>query len=153
MAPIFLWSAVAASAFLGWLLHRFGKSRALLVLACIGLIGALALTVTPSTSQPTTFCLVHFSGPFQGIEPLANVAMLLPLTLFAALGWRRPLPVLFAVSGLSALIEIIQALTPSLGRTCDTNDWFMNTLGAAIGTLLAAGIGALETRRRRRTGE
>lgn len=142
------WVAVAASAMLGWLLHRSGRQRALCVLAAVSLAGPLALTVSPSGGRASAFCAVQISVPFQGIETLANVAMLLPLTLFAALWVRRPLVVFGAVSGLSAVIELLQAFVPALGRACDTNDWFMNTVGAAIGALLAVGIIAFEARRR-----
>lgn len=151
LIAVFFWMVVAVSAALAWLLYRTGRLGALLVLAGIGLIGTLALTVTPSANHVSDFCMVRFSMPFQGIEPLANVAMVLPLALFAGLGFRRPLLVFFAVSGLSLLIEIIQALAPGLGRTCDTNDWFMNTVGAAVGASLAIGISALEARRLRQT--
>ena len=116
------------------------------------MIGTLALTVTPSTNSASDFCMVQFSVPFRGIEPLANVAMVLPLALFASLRFRRPLIVFLAVSALSSLIEILQALTPGLGRICDTNDWFMNTVGAAVGALLALAITRFETWRRRRPG-
>ncbi len=61
--------------------------------------------------------------------------------------FRRPLLVLTAVSGLSALTELTQALIPALGRTCVTDDWFMNTVGAALGPLIATGIIFLNKRR------
>ena len=112
--------AVVASAVLGWLLHRSGRSRALTVLATIGLVGILALTMSPSSGRATAFCTVQFTVPFLGIDTLANVAMMLPLTLFAALRLGRPLLVLAAVSVLSALIELLQAAVPTLGRACDT---------------------------------
>jgi VanZ family protein len=72
-----------------------------------------------------------------------------PLALFASLRYRRPLAVLAAVSLLSVLIELVQAALPALGRACDTNDWLMNTVGAAVGALLAIGI-IVGSRRRRR---
>lgn len=147
LARVLFLVAVAASTVLGWLLHRSHRPRALVVLATIGLFGTLALTLTPSSGRATVFCTVQFSVPFQGVETLANVALMLPLTLFAALRLGRPLPVLAAVSGMSALIELFQALVPILGRACDTNDWFMNTVGAALGALLAVVIIAVEARR------
>jgi glycopeptide antibiotics resistance protein len=131
---------VASSTVIGWLLHQSRRSSALLILATISLVGTLALTLSPSSGFATAFCTVQFSVPFQGIDTLANVAMMLPLTLFAALRLGRPLPVFAAVSCLSALIELLQALVPTLGRACDTNDWFMNTIGAALGAVLAVVI-------------
>ncbi len=53
------------------------------------------------------------------------------------------------MTGLSALIELVQAVVPDLGRSCDTNDWFMNTVGAAIGAMIATAIIALTARRAR----
>jgi VanZ family protein len=132
--------AVAMSTVIGWVLHRSRRFRALMVLAAISLVGTLALTLSPSSGFATAFCTVQFSVPFQGIDTLANVAMMLPLTLFAALRLGRPLPVFAAVSCLSALIELLQALVPTLGRACDTDDWFMNTIGAAFGAVLAVVI-------------
>jgi VanZ family protein len=139
--------AVVATFVLGWLLHRVRKPLPLTVLATIGLLGALALTLFPSSGRAVVFCTVQFSVPFRGLDTLANVAMMLPLALFAALRLRRPLAVFGAVSGLSALIELGQALVPTLGRACDTDDWLMNTVGAAVGALLAAVIIAVEARR------
>ncbi|GAA1430278.1 hypothetical protein GCM10009616_14420 [Microlunatus lacustris] len=142
--------AAASSTVLGWLLHRFGRSRALGVLTAVGLLGALALTLSPSGARAAVFCTVQFSVPFRGLDTLANVAMMLPLALLAALRFRRPWVVVAAVSGLSALIELFQALVPALGRACDTDDWFMNTVGAALGGVLAALIVTVEAGRRAR---
>lgn len=145
--------AVAASAVLGFLLHRSRRSRVLGVLAIIGLVGTLSLTMSPSGGHAATFCAIQFSLPFQGIDTLANVAMMLPLTLFAALRLHRPLPVFAAVSGLPALIELVQGLVPTLGRACDTNDWFMNSVGAGLGAVLATAIITVEARRPQRPGQ
>nr|WP_279589925.1 VanZ family protein [Frigoribacterium faeni] len=93
-------------------------------------------------------CTVQFSVPFQGIDTLANVAMLLPLVLFLGTATSRPLAVLTGAVALSAVIEVVQALAPVLGRRCDTNDWFMNTVGAVLGAVIALVICALERRRR-----
>ena len=62
----------------------------------------------------------------------------------------RPVLVAAAVSGLSALIELVQASVPAIGRSCDTNDWFMNTIGAVLAAFLAALILRGEKRRGRR---
>ena len=149
VVPVAFWIVVAVSAALGWSLFHFAQRRALLILGGVGLLGALVLTMSPSGSHAFAVCTVQFSMPFEGIDTLANVAMLLPLTLFTALALRRPLPVLAAVSGFSALIEVVQAVVPVLGRSCDTNDWFMNTVGAVLGALLALGTIALDARMRR----
>lgn len=147
-------SAVVVSTLLGSLLHRFGRSGLLAILAALALLGPLALTLSPSSGSAAGSCTVQFSVPLQGIETLANVALMLPLALFGALRLGHPLRVLAAVSASSAFIEIVQALSPALGRACDTNDWLMNTVGAAVGALLATAIiavGARRPERQRRT--
>ena len=48
-------------------------------------------------------------------------------------------------SATSALIEVLQAYATVLGRSCSTNDWLYNTLGAALGAAIAvAALGARE---------
>jgi len=134
----------------GLTLYRAGRTRALSVLAIMGLAGVLALTLSPSDGPRYAFCTVQFSIPFAGIDTLANLVMTLPLALFSALrfgGRIRAFAVFAAVSGLVALIELIQGLIPAIGRSCDTDDWFMNTIGAAIGAGLAIAI--MSTRRPR----
>ncbi len=66
-------------------------------------------------------CTVQFSVPFQGIDTLANIALLLPLALFLSVATNRPLTVLAGTVALSVAIEVVQALAPALGRRCDTN--------------------------------
>jgi len=156
LVRIFFWVAVAAFALVGWVIYRSGLNRLLLVLAVVSLAGMFALTLSPSNSPGASFCTVQFSTPFRGIDTLANVAMTVPLALFATLWCRRPLLLIAAVSGLSALVELLQALAPALGRACDTDDWVMNTVGAATGALLAVAIIALRKRgetHASRTGE
>lgn len=147
LVRVLFWVGLALGIVAGWLLYRMRRQRALAVLAVISLLGPLALTFSPSSAEPESFCILRLSVPFQGIDTLANLAMLLPLALFAALLLRRPLAVFAAASGMSAVIELVQALVPALGRTCDTDDWFMNTAGAALGALLASCIIAVDKRR------
>ena len=135
---VLLGAAVLVATLLGAVLHRADRLGALGVLAALGLAGALVLTLSPSSAPRYAFCTVQLTSPVAGIDALANVVLMLPLALFAALRWRRPLLVLAAVSGLSALVELVQALVPALGRACDTGDWVTNTLGAVVGVLLAA---------------
>lgn len=79
-------------------------------------------------------------------ERLGNIAMLLPVTLFAVLAVRRVVPV--AVCGVLApvAVELAQALLGA-GRTCTGYDWVNNATGALLGALLGA---ALLRRARRR---
>ncbi|MCJ1674564.1 MULTISPECIES: VanZ family protein [unclassified Rathayibacter] len=147
LVPIGFWIAVALVTALAWLLHRRGARRTLLVLAAVAFLAGIALTMYPPDGTPLVFCTVQFSVPFDGIDTLANIALLLPGALLLAVAVGRPVLVAAAVSGLSALIELVQASVPAIGRSCDTNDWFMNTIGAVLGALLAAVILAIENRR------
>ena len=109
----------------------------------------LVLTLLPDGARPGgVTCTVQFSVPFQGIDTLANVAMLLPLVLFLGTATNRPLTILIGAVALSAVIEVVQALAPVLGRRCDTNDWFMNIVGAILGAAIALVICAIDRRRR-----
>lgn len=145
---VLFWVVLVALTALGWFAYRQRARRTLMTLAVISAVGVFALTMTPTGDGGNgTFCTVQFSVPFQGIDTLANVALLFPLTLFAALLTSRPVAVVAAASGLSAAIELVQALLPDIGRACDTNDWFMNTVGAVLAGLLSAGIIALGRRR------
>ncbi|SOC46471.1 VanZ like family protein [Blastococcus aggregatus] len=123
-------------------------SPLLLVLAVVATFPVLALTLTPSGKGASAGgCTVQFALPALGrVELLANVALLLPAAVFAALATRRPWAVLAAGAGLSAGIEAVQAAVPAIGRACDTNDWTMNTLGVAAGVLLARATLALADR-------
>jgi hypothetical protein len=90
--------------------------------------------------------VVQLHVPTLNILELANVALFLVPVFFAALATRRPLVMFMAGAGLSALVEALQGLIPSLGRACDSYDWVVNTLGAAVGALLALGVLALAKR-------
>jgi len=123
--------------------------RVVRVLAVLSVLPVAVLTLAPSgrSSGGVGGCTVQFALPGPGtVEQLANVALFLPPVFFAVLASHRPVVVLAAASGVSALIESVQALVPALGRACDTNDWAMNSLGAATGVLLAAGTTALAGR-------
>jgi VanZ family protein len=153
LSRVLLIAVVAACTALGWMLLRPARrSRTVLrALAAVSLVAALALTLSPSSryGEPV-FCVVDaFWGARLGIEALANIALLIPLALFAGLATRRPLPVLAATTGLSAAIELVQALVPGLGRSCTTSDWMLNSLGALIGTVLCAGMLVLARHRGR----
>ena len=149
LVRIGLWVAVAAATLLAWVLHRLRLRRVLLGLSAAALIAVLILTLLPDGARPGgVTCTVQFSVPFQGIETLANVAMLLPLVLFLGTATNRPLTILTGAVALSAVIEVVQALTPVLGRRCDTNDWAMNTVGAVLGAVIALVICAIDRRRR-----
>jgi glycopeptide antibiotics resistance protein len=105
----------------------------------------LLFTLTPSDGE-NELHLIPFSeiGPSlahplaysQGIDLLGNIALFAPLgaTLcWLGLGFGRA--VAFA-AGLSATIEIVQLVIP--GRFTSTDDLILNTVGAAVGYLVAA---------------
>ncbi|MDY0912231.1 VanZ family protein [Rathayibacter festucae] len=150
LVPVGFWIAVAVVTALAAVLHRRGARRTLLALSALAFLAGIGLTMYPPDGASPVFCTVQFSVPFDGIDTLANVALLLPGALLLAVAAGRPLLVAAAVSGLSALIELIQAAVPAIGRSCDTNDWFMNTVGALLAALLATAILTVERCRRRR---
>lgn len=158
---VLFWVVVAACALVGWWLHRRGARATLTVLTVLALIVVAALTLSPSGDPGPVTCTVQFSVPFTGLDTLANVALLLPAVVFGTLATARPtarptaqpvmisLAVFLAGTGLSAVIETVQMVVPGLGRACDTDDWWMNTIGAAIGAVLSLAILVLDRRRRR----
>jgi len=150
LSRVLLFAVVVACAVVGWMLLRPDRRSRLTLraLASASLVAALALTLSPSSRYgPPVFCVVDafWPGPL-GIESLANIALLIPLALFAGLATRTPLAVFAAAAGLSAAIELVQALVPGLGRSCTTSDWMLNTVGALVGAVLCGGMLLLERR-------
>jgi VanZ family protein len=66
------------------------------------------------------------------------VILFAPVVLLAGVATRRPLVAMLVASAASGGVEALQALAPVLGRSCSTNDWLSNTVGAALGGVLAA---------------
>ena len=131
----------------GYAALRLGRPGVPLLpaLAVVAALPVLALTMAPTgRGGSTRGCTVQFAWPGAGsVELLANVALLLPVAVFAALATHRPWAVLVIGIGASAAIEAVQALVPAIGRACDTNDWAMNSLGLLAGALAARGLLAL----------
>jgi hypothetical protein len=152
LVPVFALLVALVAVGTGFLVLRSRRNgqRVAWVLFALSALPVFALTLVPSGHpRDRVFCTVQFSLPTWGsVELLANLALFFPPVFFAALVTRRPLVVLAAGAGVSALIEGIQALVPAIGRACDTNDWLMNTIGAVIGVLLAFGTTALANRGR-----
>ncbi len=97
------WVGVVLAAVLAWVLHRLHLRRVLLGLSGVSLVAALVLTLLPDGARPGGItCTVQFSVPFQGLDTLANVALLLPLVLFLGAATDRPLTVLAGAVALSA---------------------------------------------------
>ena len=128
-----------------WLASR---PRVIRVLLGASVLAVLLLTLTPTDRERTGQCEFEWSFPTLGaVELMANVIMFVPVGFLTAMLLRQPVEALLAVSAGSGLIEIVQELLPGLGRSCSTNDWFCNTLGALLGVVLAAA--ALRYRRSR----
>lgn len=152
LVPVGFWVAIAVAAVLAWVLHRLRLRGVLLGLSGASLIAVLVLTLLPDGARSGGItCTVQFSAPFQGIDTLANIAMTVPLVLFLGTATNRPLTVLAGGVALSVAIEVVQALAPVLGRRCDTNDLFMNAVGAVLAALVALVICRADRRRRSAT--
>lgn len=132
--------------------HRLPRARRhgpriLRVLAVLTVLPVAALTLVPTGDRTLATCTVQFSVPTLGtVETLANVALFFPPVYFAALATQRPLLLLTTGTATSAAIETLQAVVPAIGRTCDTNDWLMNTIGTTLAALLATATIALTNR-------
>jgi VanZ family protein len=115
--------------------HRPGAAWLLTGLATLPVV---VLTMLPTDRRAFERCEVAWMLPTVGrVELAANVVLFVAPALFAAVATRRPALAFVAASVLTALIETVQALVPAIGRSCSTNDWLSNTIGAAIGVMLA----------------
>ncbi|RXR32406.1 VanZ family protein [Oerskovia turbata] len=115
-----------------------GRPRIAWTLFGISLVPIVLLTLAPSSREIVERCTVAWALPtFGRVELMANVILFVPPVLLAAIASRRPFVAFLGGVAGSAAVELVQALTPALGRSCDTNDWLTNSIGAAIGALLA----------------
>jgi hypothetical protein len=154
LVPLALLAVVVGCVLTGLLVLRLGHpaQRVLAALLVAALLPVVALTLVPAgrARGDATVCTVQFALPTPGsVELLANVALFVPPAFAAVLLTRRPMLALAGAALASALVETLQAVLPVLARACDTNDWAMNTAGAAAGVLLALGTLALS----RHTGD
>lgn len=118
-----------------WLLRRPPLAWGALAASSVPL--GLA-TLTPVSRDLYARCAVEWAVPTPGrVELAANVVLFVLPVLLAGVALRRPLVALLAGSAASAAIEVVQAAATGLGRSCSTNDWLSNTVGAAIGAALA----------------
>lgn len=129
-----------------WLL---GRPRAAWTLFGASLVPVALLTLVPTSREVFERCAVGWALPtFGRVELMANVILVVPPVLLAAVATRRPFLALLAGVAASAAIETVQALVPALGRSCDTTDWLSNTIGAIVGAALGAAAIRLEHRSR-----
>jgi glycopeptide antibiotics resistance protein len=119
-----------------WLIDR---PRLASRLGVASLLPIVALTLVPANRDLAVGCAAEWGFPTLGaVEMVANVVLFMPPALLFGVAVRRPLVVLLWASMGAALIEVTQALLTALGRSCSTNDWLANTLGAALGAAIAA---------------
>lgn len=116
-----------------------GRQRTTGVLLALALLVVAALTLVPTSRDLERGCWVEWTVPTPGaVELVANVILFVPVVLLLGVLLQRPLLALLMASAGSLLVETVQALAPALGRSCSTDDWFSNTIGAALGAVLAA---------------
>ena len=143
--PVRVWTALAilAATCLGvgaWVLrHPVPGRKVAWVVSGLALLPIFALTLMPVTRTPYAVYVVQFQLPtsLRVGDVLANLVLFVPVAWFATLASRQPLVVLVGGSLVSASLEAVQAAVPAIGRSCDTNDWFNNTIGVAIGVFAA----------------
>ena len=101
------------------------------------LVPVAVTTLIPTARRLEGFCAVQWSLPTPSrVELMANVVLFVAPVLLFAVATRRPASALLLGVALSVIIELVQALVPAIGRSCDTTDWSSNTIGAAIGAAL-----------------
>lgn len=126
-----------------------GRPRVALALGLVSLLPVAVLTLVPVERDLDVGCAAEWALPtFGAVELMANVVLFVPVALLLTVAVGRPLVVAVAASAGSAGIEVLQAFVPALGRSCSTNDWLSNTLGAVLGATL--GAAAVWSRRRGR---
>ena len=99
--------------------------------AAFSLVPVALVTLVPEDRELFSRCEVQWSVPTPDrVELMANLVLFVAPVVLFAIATRRPLLALLVGSGLSALVEALQAAVTALGRSCDTNDWLSNTIGA-----------------------
>lgn len=103
---------------------------------------AVVLTMSaPGYGGGAAACSLSYGWePFRSQEGELNVLLFVPVGAFGLLALRRVRVALPAGVLLSAAIEAVQALVPSMGRACDTADLQTNATGTLLGCLLAAAV-------------
>ncbi len=127
----------------------------LAALCGISLAGVLAATLWPKNATDHTVGLVCEVGAsaravLSTQQGQFNVALFVPVCLFAVMMLKQPLTVLAGGALLSGAVEVAQSALP-LGRACDTGDFVANFLGVVVGTVLGMGV-VLAGRRKIRFG-
>jgi len=159
LVPIFLALAIAAFAVLAWRLMRHPARRAvdetlrdLAVAAAAAIVIVVTLLTSSVFGEEPQVRFVPFTDLVEALtgrgnlrlamaELIGNAVLFIPLGM--ALRWRVPaigvLGVTVIACGTSVAIEVLQGVLAA-GRWSDSTDVIMNTLGGAIGALIA-GVG------------
>ena len=142
LVRLLLIAALIAAVVVTAILSRAQRGRRVAaVLAGVGLIVTIALTLTPDTYPlDAATCNLQPYSPFTDVY---NILLFLVPALFAVVATRHPLIVLAGGIALSAGIELVQYLVPWFGRRCDVDDWLANSLGTLIGVVLAVAVSAV----------
>jgi hypothetical protein len=120
-----------------WLVDR---PRWAWALAALAMVSVFAFTLAPQGGrQLAGGCTLEWGLPTpRRVEPMANVVLFVAPVLFAGVASRRPVLAFAAGSALALGIEAAQAVAPAIGRSCASEDWLSNTIGSALGAILAA---------------
>lgn len=118
------------------------------VLAVGGVLVIAGLTLSPVRGLPGDGCATRPDAP---LDDVPNIALFFVPMLFLVVASRLPLLVLLAGPTLSATIELVQDVVPSLGRRCDVDDLLANSAGVVAAVLVGSLIlGVVHIARRRR---
>jgi hypothetical protein len=118
------------------------RIASLLMPAAFALIFAATLSPTAHRIPGIGTCGTQLTttGGLTSMQGLLNVLLFIPAAALITLASGRPADGIAAGIGMSAAVEAVQALIPTLGRSCQLHDLITNTLGAFVGVGLAAGL-------------
>ncbi|MEU6013040.1 VanZ family protein [Streptomyces sp. NPDC047515] len=113
------------------------------VLWSISLAGALVVTLTPGgggfvENHPVCYIGPSAQGVLSTVPGQLNVALFVPVSLFAVVAFRKPILALAGGAILTCGVELLQAVLP-LGRSCSYSDIAANAMGVVAGVLLGTG--------------
>ncbi|MFB7382884.1 VanZ family protein [Kitasatospora purpeofusca] len=121
--------------------RRLSAPALLAVLAVVSTVPVLVATLYPihPAAPAPLVCTVQrdLIGAMSNTQGLMNIALFVPAGFLVSLLSRRPVSTGVGLVLLSAVVEAVQAVTPGVGRSCDTADLWDNALGAAVGCGLA----------------
>lgn len=126
---------------------RLGLGAYLLAVLLVTMWPSPETTAAPSWAQAVLGAVNGAGIPLtiEVLEALANVAMFVPLGVLLVVLGTRPVHAIVAGLLLSGTIETVQLAIP--GRVSTLQDVVLNTAGAALGAILAAGVSRLGRRR------